>query len=60
MTSSTCGLIPQACATLKMIVEARFQRRHDNDRASTDADAAAELEIQLTGTKTLTVGDFRS
>ena len=28
-------------------------------RASTDADAAAELEIQLTGTKTLTAGDFR-
>ena len=28
-------------------------------RASTDADAAAELEIQLTGAKTLTAGDFR-
>ena len=28
-------------------------------RASTDADAAAELEIQLTGVKTLTAGDFR-
>ena len=28
-------------------------------RASTDADAAAEVEIQLTGTKTLTEGDFR-
>ncbi len=28
-------------------------------RASTDADAAAELEIQLTGPKTLTAGDFR-
>ena len=28
-------------------------------RASTDADAAAELEVQLTGAKTLTVGDFR-
>ena len=28
-------------------------------RASTDADAAAEVEIQLTGTKTLTPGDFR-
>ena len=27
-------------------------------RASTDADAAAELEIQLTGTKTLTRGRF--
>ena len=28
-------------------------------RASTDADAAAELEIQLTGVKTLTAADFR-
>ena len=28
-------------------------------RVSTDADAAAELEIQLTGTKVLTAGDFR-
>ena len=28
-------------------------------RASTDADAAPEVEIQLTGTKTLTEGDFR-
>ena len=28
-------------------------------RASTDADAAAEVEIQLTGVKTLTEGDFR-
>ena len=28
-------------------------------RASTDADAAAEVEIQLTGVKTLTPGDFR-
>ena len=28
-------------------------------RASTDADAAAELEIQLTGVKMLTEGDFR-
>ena len=28
-------------------------------RASTDGDAAAELEIQLTGGKTLTAGDFR-
>jgi hypothetical protein len=28
-------------------------------RASTDADAAAEVEIQLTGTKVLTAGDFR-
>jgi hypothetical protein len=28
-------------------------------RASTDADAAAEIEIQLTGNKTLTEGDFR-
>ena len=28
-------------------------------RASTDADAAAELEIQLTGMKTLTAADFR-
>jgi hypothetical protein len=27
-------------------------------RASTDADAAAELEIQLTGKKTLTVSDL--
>lgn len=27
-------------------------------RASTDADAAAELEIQLTGIKTLTTADF--
>ena len=28
-------------------------------RASTDADAAPELEIQLTGVKALTEGDFR-
>ena len=28
-------------------------------RASTDADAAAEVEIQLTGMKVLTEGDFR-
>ena len=28
-------------------------------RASTDADAAPEVEIQLTGVKTLTEGDFR-
>ena len=28
-------------------------------RASTDADAAAELEIQLTGAKVLTAVDFR-
>jgi hypothetical protein len=28
-------------------------------RASTDADAAPEVEIQLTGIKTLTEGDFR-
>jgi len=28
-------------------------------RASNDADAAAEIEIQLTGVKTLTEGDFR-
>ena len=28
-------------------------------RASTDADAAPEVEIQLTGTKTLTEADFR-
>ena len=28
-------------------------------RASTDADAAAEVEIQLTGAKTLTAVDFR-
>ena len=28
-------------------------------RASTDADAAPEVEIQLTGTKTLSEGDFR-
>jgi serralysin len=28
-------------------------------RASTDADAAPEVEIQLTGAKTLTEGDFR-
>ena len=27
--------------------------------ASNDADAAAEVEIQLTGVKTLTEGDFR-
>ena len=27
--------------------------------ASTDADAAAEVEIQITGVKTLTAGDFR-
>jgi hypothetical protein len=27
-------------------------------RASTDADSTAELEIQLTGLKTLTVDDF--
>ena len=28
-------------------------------RASTDADAATEVEIQLTGAKTLTEADFR-
>ena len=28
-------------------------------RASTDADAAPEVEIQLIGTKTLTEDDFR-
>ena len=28
-------------------------------RASNDADAAAEFEIQLTGVKALTEGDFR-
>ena len=28
-------------------------------RASTDADAAAEVEIQLTGVKVLSEGDFR-
>ena len=28
-------------------------------RASNDADAAAEVEIQLTGVKALTEGDFR-
>ena len=28
-------------------------------RASTDADAAAEIEIQLTGVKTLTPANFR-
>ena len=28
-------------------------------RASTDADAAPEVEIQLTGMKVLTEGDFR-
>ena len=28
-------------------------------RASTDADAAAEVEIHLTGVKTLTAGDFQ-
>jgi hypothetical protein len=34
------------------------QGRGGCDRASTDADSTAELEIQLAGLKTLTVDDF--